>query len=671
MGLLPLLISAFAGFAAVNEKESTTMRLVPFPKEIEVRQGVFAVKPDLVLEAPAGAAPLLAAQVEAELRRAGLPAPKAQPLEKEARFWRLSSKAGASAPQLRLRDGAGAEDYVLEVKPDGVVCSAPGEAGLFYGLQTLLQLIRANRRDDGLPCLTIRDWPSLRWRCYQDDMTRGPSSKLDTLKHEADWGAHLKMNLFTYYMEYQYAFRKHPVIGPPDGSLEPKDLTALVNYAQPLHVDILGNQQSFGHWARILEHEEYARLRETPHILTPVKEESYQLLDDLYSEICPLLPFPMFNVCCDETDGLGTGPSKGLAEQIGVGGVYVRHMRRLHDMLKEKYNKRMLMWGDIILRHPGDLAQIPKDTVMLTWGYDPRDNFESQIVPFSESGYEFFVCPGISNWSRILPDFQTATVNIRNFVRDGAKHGAIGMLNTEWEDDGEALQGYKWHGYAWGAECAWNASATDPKDFNRRIGAILFGEEEDRFGRAIELLSRLGNMPNQLFWNKDFRPAEGPAEIRAAANSMLEVVRPAIEDLETCKRQAIANRALLDVFLLGARRIERMAQRRLDGLETAQLYAKACKAGREEAAQLLTRAENLVRENRDAHRALGEEFQRIWLSESKPYALDWTMKRYAETVKEYDDVAERIARIRQDAAEGKALPSPEDAGLALPEKPAR
>ena len=644
------------------------MRLVPFPKEIEVRQGVFSVKPDLVLEAPAGAAPLFAAQIEAEFKRAGLPAPKVQPLEKEARFWRLSPKAGAAAPQLRLRDGAGAEDYVLEAQPEGVVCAAPGEAGLFYGLQTLLQLIRANRRDNGIPCLTIRDWPSLRWRCFQDDMTRGPSSKLDTLKHEVDWGAHLKMNLFTYYMEYQYAFKKHPGIGPKDGSLEPKDLTALVKCAEPLHMDILGNQQSFGHWARILEHEEYAHLRETPHILTPVKEESYQLLDDLYSEICPLLPFPMFNVCCDETDGLGTGPSKELAGQIGVGGVYVRHMRRLHDILKEKYGKRMLMWGDIILRHPDDLEQIPKDTVMLTWAYDPRDNFESQIVPFAESGYEFFVCPGISNWSRILPDFQTAVVNIRNFVRDGVKHGAIGMLNTEWEDDGEALQGYKWHGYAWGAECAWNASATDPKDFNRRIGAVLFGEKEDRFGQAIELLSRLGNMPNHLFWQKDFRPAEGPAEIRAAANSMLEVVRPAIEDLETCKRQAVANRDLLGVFLLGARRIERMAQRRLDGLETAQLYAKACKAGRKEAAQLLTRAEKLVRENRDAHRALGEEFQRIWLSESKPYALDWTMKRYGETVKEYEDFAERIARIRQDAAEGKALPSPEDAGLALPGK---
>ena len=82
------------------------------------------------------------------------------------------------------------------------------------------------------------------------------------------------------------------------------------------------------------------------------------MLDDLYSEVCPLLPFSMFNVCCDETWGLGNGPSKALADQIGVGGVYVRHIRRVHDLLQSKYGKRMMMWGDIILQHPDQLDQI-------------------------------------------------------------------------------------------------------------------------------------------------------------------------------------------------------------------------------------------------------------------------------------------------------------------------
>ena len=64
-------------------------------------------------------------------------------------------------------------------------------------------------------------------------------------------------------------------------------------------------------------------------------------------------------------------------------------------------------------------------------GMEIRANFEEQIIPFAKSGYEFFVCPGVSDWSRILPDFGVAQTNIQNFVRDGVKHGALGMINTD------------------------------------------------------------------------------------------------------------------------------------------------------------------------------------------------------------------------------------------------
>ena len=218
----------------------------------------------------------------------------------------------------------------------------------------------------------------------------------------------------------------------------------------------------------------------------------------------------------------------------------------------------MMMWGDIILQHPDKLDQIPKDTIMLTWGYGPSESFEGQIIPFKNSGYQFFVCPGISNWSRILPDFGVAMTNIRNFVRDGAKHGAIGMLNTDWEDDGEALQGYRWHGHAWGAECAWNASATSPADFQRRIGAVLFGEKEDHFGRAIELLAqthRLAGMQDMLnprFWKNDFQSQQDPAAIEESAGRLLALVRPALVHLEACRQQSTVNTDLLDAFVHGA-----------------------------------------------------------------------------------------------------------------------
>ncbi len=703
------LLLGFVGFGVADE--ASQLRLVPFPKRVELSGGGFPLRGELVLEAPAGAAELLGGLIGAELKLAQFPRPKVRPLRGDVRWLRLSTAPGRPAPappegdSARRKEQVAAGEYWFDVRADEIVCGGESEVGLLYAVETLCQLIRANLRETppgsgvrGLPCVTIRDWPSIRWRCFQDDMTRGPSSTLATLKREVALGSGLKMNLFTYYMEYQFAFKKHPIIGPKGGSLTPEDLAALVADAKRLHVEVLGNQQSFGHFQHILKHEQYARLRETGSILCPVREESYRLLDDLYSEVCPILPFGMFNVCCDETWGLGTGPSKELAEEIGVGGVYVRHIRRVHDLLKDKYQKRMMMWGDIILKHPDKLQQIPKDTVMLTWGYGPRESFDDQIVPFARSGYEFFVCPGISNWSRILPDFGVATTNIRNFVRDGARHGAIGVLNTAWEDDGEALQGYKWHGYAWGAECAWNASATRPEDFNRRVGGVLFGEQGDRFGRAVELLAQTHRLPgmrgmnNRRFWQEDFptrdvvRGSPDPArpvarsggrpqqrgdrpQQRASAEKLLEIVRPAIEHLEACRKEATVNADLLDSFLLGARRMELIGQRTLDALAAAEAYRQAYQSAGEDkqkALALLAKVEKLVRTNRDANEQLGREFRRLWLAESKPYALEWTMRRYAATVKRYDDLAARLADARKKAEGGEALPRPEELGLATP-----
>jgi hypothetical protein len=663
-----VLAAETAGAAGVAD-----LRLIPFPKQIDVQPGSFSLSGKLVLESPAADAELLGRLIGGELRRAGLPAPEVRATEGKDYFFRLTADGNRVVPLIGFRAGATAEDYALVVQPGGVHAAAPGREGLFCAAQTVCQLIRANRGPGGISCLTIHDWPSLRWRSFLDDMTRGPSAMLDTLRREVDLGAALKMNLFTYYMEYQFAFRKHPTIGPKDGSLEPRELAALVSYAKPLGMDILGNQQSFGHFGAILAHSEFAAARETGDVLSPVKEETYKLLDDLYAEELPLLPFPWFNVCCDETAGLGSGPSKDLAAKIGVGGVYVRHVCRLHDLLK-KYHKRMMMWGDIILQHPDKLDQIPKDTIMLTWAYDPRASFDNQILPFARSGYQFFVCPGVDDWSRILPNFDEAALNIRNFVRDGVKHHALGMLNTDWKDDGETLRGCNWHGYAWGAECAWNASQTSPELFNRRLGGALFGEKGDHFGRAIELLAQTHKLPgmngmmNGRFWQNDFPPGGDPAAVRVSARRLLATVRPAIEHLVICKKEAVANADLLDSFLLGARRMERIGQRMLDGLACAEAYREACTAtDKETALRFLATADKLVRSNREAHAALGREFERLWRAESKPYSLKRVMDRYADVDAHFDALQRHLAGARQNAEAGRPLPSPEETGLDAPQ----
>lgn len=662
--------------------EVSSLRLVPFPKRIELHAGVFKLDRSIFLETANKSRLFFGELIEEELRLAGFEDPRIRIRENDSPALRLSAKAGGFSPAVSLRDESADQDYVLIVQPDAVTIQSPGTEGLVYGIQTLRQLIRANLKDNAIPCLTIEDWPSIRWRAFQDDLTRGPSTRLDYLKREIDLGSFLRMNIFTYYMEYQFAHEKHPKIGPEDGSLTPAEVRELVAHGAPLQMNIMGNQQSFAHFEKILSHEEYAPLRETSHMITPANEATYQLLDDLYADQIPLLPFGFFNVCCDETSGIGQGPAKGMAEQYGVGGTYVEHILRVYDLIRNQYGRRMMMWGDIILKHPDRLEKIPKDVIMMTWGYGAKASFEDQIIPFADSGYDFFVCPGVNSWSVILPHFSQANTNIRNFVRDGLKHGCIGVLNTDWDDDGRTFNAVNVHGYGWGAECSWNGSKTSLEDFNRRIGAVLFGEKGNHFGMAIELLSQLGYRNNKLFFDIQFEPfqcksiEQGRAEL--LSDETLRIVRNAMEHLSACQRNAVVNRDILYYFIFGARRLELIAQREIDRFEAAVAYREAAKLPSQQAKPKVAEAIKHLRRAREAHVASRERFKELWLRENKPYALDWAIEgghkvynvrgSYNGIIGEYD---KRLSRLNELVEEGGPLPPGAEVGLGLELQSAR
>lgn len=673
--ILPVLSSLFVlslgtGFAIASE--ATALRLVPFPKQIELGAEPFRADRGLVIETPEAAETAVRAFVVDELSRAGYGEVDVRTVPGSKFVIRVGTAPNSAVPLPDLREEAGEEDYALQVTREGVAIVAPALPGLIHGTATLGQLIRANCCDGAIPSLTIQDWPSVGWRAFQDDITRGPSTKFSELKRDVTRGAMLKLNLFTYYMQHQFAFAKHPLLGPKDGSLTAGELEGLVEHGGPLGIQILGNQQSFAHMQHTLAHPEYAHLKQDDRTLSPVHEGTYELLDDLYSEVLPVLPFEMFNVCCDETWGLGLeGPTKELGDEIGPGGVYVRHIRRVYDLVHGKYGKRMMMWGDVILHHPDKLEAIPKDVVMLTWGYSPKESFESQIIPFADSGYEFFVCPGVNNWNRVLPDFRAAAVNIHNFVRDGVKHGTIGVLNTSWDDDGENLNGPNWYGFAWGAECAWNGSNTSLDDFNRRIGAVLVGEPGDELGRAIGLLSdpRICGMMNRTFWQVTTGLVRVDDETSAREN--LEIVVEAIQRLAACRRAAKVDADLVDSLLFGAQRMGHCFESQLDRVAAARAYDQALKTQGSEAVGHIEAAVTAVRRIEQRYRKLREKWQELWLRENKPHALDWSLARYDAAIERCDDRIGQFEKASKAARQGDSLPSAADVGLRLWKRPDR
>jgi hypothetical protein len=649
---------------------SADLALVPYPKKIETVDGQFALTGSLELRVPVQEQKRLEPILTEELKRAKLPLPKVVPVETdEPQLILCRANTGLNItvpkiPDLPAKAGEGKSDpgeaYSLSVTKDGIVCRGGASRGLYYAVQTLRQLIRANLTDGTLPCLEIKDEPSLKWRCWMDDITRGPSPKIEPWLKQIALGSEFKHNLFTYYMQNQFEYKKHPKIYPHDGSLSQEDLQTAVQFAKEHNLDILGCQQSFSHSRNILSVPEYKHLGESGYILSPTSDKVAPFLDSLYAELFPLVPFEMFNVCCDETWDLAKEKPESveLAKTIGVGGVYMQHILRVYELVKKR-NKRMMMWGDIIIKYPEEIKKLPKDVVMLCWWYyEPCtiEKYEAWIKPFSESGYDFFVCPGQSNWSRMLPELSQYVPNIQKFVEAGLKHGTIGMLNTGWEDDGESLHGYNWHAIAWGAECAWNASKTDYKDFNRRIGAVLFGVQNEDFAKAMDIVQELqtkyGLVGNDVFWRRDFVPANS---VKAPNPEVIvNLSNQAIDLLEQVKKKAVSNQELLDSSLLGLRRMRLIADRRLDGLEIARRYKTlrtwnpADVQQKQSIVHELDLIEQRIDRNRKAHSALKDEFVRIWNTESKPYSLDRVTKKYDDYDQHFADLKKQVQTVRTD-----------------------
>ncbi len=105
----------------------------------------------------------------------------------------------------------------------GLAVIAETAAGLFYGAQTVKQLIRGSGKDAVLLVPTIRDWPAMAHRGLSDDWSRGPLPNMDFLKREIRTLAAYKYNIFSPYFEHTFAYASTPVAAFPGGAMTPEE----------------------------------------------------------------------------------------------------------------------------------------------------------------------------------------------------------------------------------------------------------------------------------------------------------------------------------------------------------------------------------------------------------------------------------------------------------------
>jgi hypothetical protein len=379
-----------------------------------------------------------------------------------------------------IDDSLPAQNYRIICSKYGIRLWGGDETGVFYGIQTLKQLIF---QSGAYPVsFEIEDGPDFITRGFLFDTSRGKIPKLEELYKIIDFIAELKYNQFQLYLKHTFAFSGHEIVWAGATPYTAEDIQAIDKYCHDHFIEMVPYFPSFGHVETWLKHPEYFHLAECPSgfkaswgvtyshgtVLKPA-QASLDFLHGLYKELLPNFSSKLFNIGCDETFELGLGYSKKRCQKIGKEYVYLNFLNKIWK-LAGKFGKTSMFWGDIILHSPELIEKLPKDIIALNWGYEADHPFAEETAKFADAGIPFYVCPGTSSWRSLLGRTAICRQNLLNAAENGLKNGAIGYLNTDWGDYGHhQFIPISYPGMVMGAAFSWNLQSN--RDIN--TAAIL------------------------------------------------------------------------------------------------------------------------------------------------------------------------------------------------------
>ncbi len=367
------------------------------------------------------------------------------------------------------------QGYRLSVSESGTSIVAADAAGAFYGKCTLAQLVDAE--SGTVPCVDIEDHPDLLVRGVMLDISRDKVPTMATLRALIDMLAGWKINQLQLYTEHTFAYRAHREVWAHASPMTPEEITEIDAYCRARFIELVPNQNSFGHLERWFMHDRYRSLAETdggvelpwgeitkhPFTLAPSRE-GIDFLHGLYRELLPNFTSMSFNVGCDETYDLGLGKSRARVEQVGRPRVWLDFVKDIHA-LASSHGRSIQVWGDTVRRHPELFADLPRDITILDWGYDCERSLAKTAERLANAGQPFYLCPGTSSWTSLTGRTDNAIANILDAVEVAHRYGAKGVLVTDWGDGGHWQHlPTSYIGFAWTAALSWSLEANRALD---------------------------------------------------------------------------------------------------------------------------------------------------------------------------------------------------------------
>jgi hypothetical protein len=580
------------------------------------------------------------------------------------------------------------EGYILIVEPHRASIIAASSTGVFYGVQTFKQLLPIPGARRVLSTGAIRDWPAMKYRGIQDDLSRGPVPTLEFQKHQLRVFANYKANLYSPYFEHTLLYPDHPMPAPFGGAMTPSDVAELVRYAAQLHIAIVPEQEAFGHLHHVLKYDLYSDAAETPHgnVLAPGQPRSLPLIKDWFTDIANEFPSPFLHIGADETSDLGKGLTAAEVKQRGYGPVYVEFLKQIHDELAPLH-RRLVFWGDIGGDDAKAVPGLPKDMIAVPWNYGDTSGFDKMIEPFAKAGIETWVAPGDANWGEVYPQSKIAFGNIQGFIRDGQRMGSTGSINTVWNDDGEGLFNMDWYTVLFGAVAAWQPGESSIPAYQAAFGPVFHGDTSGKINEALREIAaaedviaqaKIDTRSDDLIWVDPWTP-QGQAFSAKLLPLGPELRHHAERAVELVTQARLANPGLreadaLTALDLGARRLDLIGMKFEFAHEIADGYARALarphdKEHDDETQNILGEVSGdngLCQDLRDAYSAIKSEYTQVWLSENRPWWLNNVTVRYDIAIEQWQRRGMAIEDAYHDLGNGKALPSAATLGIPAP-----
>ncbi len=441
------------------------------------------------------------------------------------------NSATVGPSQDRDRDVLAQQAYKIDLRRDRVTIAANAPAGLYYGVVTFVQLLKAADGALTFPEGQIEDWPDLQMRqLYWDDAHH--LDHMDVLKQAMRQAAFFKMNGFALKLEGHFQYKSAPALVEPQ-ALSPAQLQELTDYGLRHHVQLIPYLDTPGHIAFILKHPEYASLREYPesnYELCATNPDSYKLMFGMFQDLLDANKgVKYFYMSTDEPYYVGLANNAqcqegARAKELGsVGKLLAEFTTKTANYLHDR-GRTVVFWGESPLK-PADLAGLPSHIVNgETYGpqFDPvfRKHGIREMIYSSSEGEEklfpdYFSLPPSRRLHQGRPASRRVYETFQKISFDSARKDAdlMGSINAGWADMGLHPETF-WLGYATAAAVAWHPGSPDPAESMAAFYPLFYGHRVSQMDRLYKLMSTQAQ-----FWSDSWEQSPSTARRPIWGNS--------------------------------------------------------------------------------------------------------------------------------------------------------